>query len=84
MQVKLQRQSSQKWSCEFSNEDCQHANEFGLELKVLQLIPKDAFFGGHTEAINLWTTLTDEDMENRKRDSLLLCDFRVSICQFTK
>ena len=31
-----------------------------------QLVPKDAFYGGRTEAINLRTTLTGEDIQNGK------------------
>ena len=40
----------EKWSCEFSDEDCRCAHEFGIESKVPQLVPKDAFLGGRTEA----------------------------------
>ena len=53
----------EKWSCEFSDEDRRQANELGLESKVPQLVPKDAFYGGRTEAINLQTTLTGEDIQ---------------------
>ena len=56
----------EKWSWEFSNEDRRQANEFGLESKVPQLVPKDAFYGGRTEAVNLQTTLTGEDIQNGK------------------
>ena len=33
----------EKWFREFSNEDRQRAHEFGIESKVPQLVPKDAF-----------------------------------------
>ena len=56
----------EKWSCKFSDEDRWQANEFGLESKVSQLVPKDAFYGGCTEAINLQTALTEEDIQNGK------------------
>ena len=46
----------EKWACDFSHEDRQHASELGLESKVPQLVPKDAFYGGRTEAIHLRTT----------------------------
>ena len=56
----------EKWSCKFSDEDRRQANEFGLESKVPQLMPKDALYGGRTEAINLQTALTGEDIQNGK------------------
>ena len=56
----------EKWSCEFSDEDCQRAKNFNLESKVPKLVPKDAFYSGCTEAINLWTTLTEKDIQNGK------------------
>ena len=56
----------EKWSCEFSAEHRQRANEFGLTLKVPQLVPKDAFYGGRTEAINLRTALNENDIQNGK------------------
>ena len=59
-----------KWSCEFSDEDRQSAHEFGIESKIPQFVPKDAFYGGRTEAIHLRTTLSEEDGE-WKRNSLL-------------
>ena len=58
---------NEKWSCEFSDEDRQHAHEFGLEPKVPQLVPKDAFYDGCTEAIHLRTTLSEEDIQNDKK-----------------
>ena len=56
----------EKWSCEFSDKDRWHAHEFGLQSKVPQLVPKDAFFGGCTEAINLWKTLSEDEIQNGK------------------
>ena len=56
----------EKWSCEFSDEDRQRAHEFGIESKVPQLVPKDAFFGGRTEAIHLRKTLSEDDIQNGK------------------
>jgi hypothetical protein len=43
----------EKWSCEFSPEEKQRALHLGVDKKVPQLIPKDAFYGGRTEAVNL-------------------------------
>ena len=56
----------EKWSCEFSDEDRRRAHEFGIESKVPQLVPKDAFFGGCTEAIHLRKTLNEDDIQNGK------------------
>ena len=56
----------EKWSCEFSDEDRQCAHEFGIESKVPQLIPIDAFFGSHTEAIHLRKTLSEDNIQNGK------------------
>ena len=62
----------EKWSCEFSDKDRQRAHEFGIESKVPQLVPKDAFFGGRTEAINLRKTLSEDEIQNGKE--ILYCD----------
>ena len=56
----------EKWSCEFSDEDRRRAHEFGLESKVPQLVPNNAFYGGRTEAINLRKTLSEDDIQNGK------------------
>ena len=40
----------EKWECEVSVEDFQRTLEFGLESKVPQLAPKDAFYGGRTDS----------------------------------
>ena len=39
---------------------------FWFRIKGTATPTKDAFHGGRTEAINLWTTLTDNDVENGK------------------
>ena len=54
----------EKWACDFSLEDRQQASELGLDSKVPQLVPKDAFYGGRTEAIHLRTTLSEEEVAN--------------------
>ena len=37
-----------------------------MKSKVPQLVPKDAFFGSRTEAINLQKTLSEDDIQNDK------------------
>ena len=52
----------EKWECEFSAEEKQQAEDLGVVDMVPQLVPKDGFFGGRTEAIKLRTSLTRDEM----------------------
>jgi hypothetical protein len=46
----------EKWACEVSEAERQRMESLGLNDRVSQLIPKDAFYGGRTEAVNLAVT----------------------------
>ena len=52
----------EKWSCEFTEDEKRQAAGFGVTEKVPQLVPKDGFFGGRTEAINLRAAVSKEEM----------------------
>ena len=52
----------EKWACQFTDGEKQQAADFGLVKKVPQLVPKDGFFGGRTEAINMRASLCEADM----------------------
>jgi hypothetical protein len=49
----------EKWSCEFTEDDKRRVKELGLTDKVSQLIPKEAFYGGRTEAVNLHASVSN-------------------------
>ena len=52
----------EKWECNYSEEEKRQA--VNLESKVPQIIPKDAFYGGRTEAIRLHTQLNEKEIQN--------------------
>jgi hypothetical protein len=54
----------EKWSCQFSEDEKLRAKELGLFDKVPQLIPKEAFYGGRTEAVNLHSCV--EEASNKE------------------
>jgi G:T-mismatch repair DNA endonuclease (very short patch repair protein) len=59
----------EKWSCEFTEAEQKRARDLGLDKNIPQLVPKDAFFGGRTEAVNLCSSVKDaEDKEIRYYD----------------
>jgi hypothetical protein len=59
----------EKWSCEFTADERRSAMDLGLDKDVSQLVPKDAFYGGRTEAVNLRSSVEDaEDKEIRYYD----------------
>jgi hypothetical protein len=43
----------EKWSCEFTDDEKQRARDLEVDKHLPQLVPKDGFYGGRTEAVNL-------------------------------
>jgi G:T-mismatch repair DNA endonuclease (very short patch repair protein) len=58
----------EKWGCDVTDEEMQRASALGLEDKVSQLIPKDAFYGGRTEAVTLHTKVEEPANEIKYYD----------------
>jgi len=49
----------EKWSCQWTADELQRAKDLGIDKNVPQLVPKDAFFGGRTEALKLSLSTKD-------------------------
>ena len=51
----------EKWECQVTDEERAQAREFGVVDKIPKLVPKDGFFGGRTEAVNLRAVVSEEE-----------------------
>jgi G:T-mismatch repair DNA endonuclease (very short patch repair protein) len=57
----------EKWECQFGAVERDMAKRLGLESKIPQLVPKEGFFGGRTEAVNLHVELSTSEIAQGKR-----------------
>jgi G:T-mismatch repair DNA endonuclease (very short patch repair protein) len=57
----------EKWECQFTKDERELAKQLGLESRVPQLVPKDGFYGGRTEAVKLHVELSASEIARGKQ-----------------